>query len=369
MVSIMKFKPILSMVFLKVLPAVLGLAVLVALMAYMAGALTPGKIAPDKAAAPERPTLPSDAVVEPVHEIEQPYVEEAIGTLKAASRTQISSRVLAHIKAINVTSGSQVAEGDVLIQLDHRDLQAKRSEAEAAVVAAEAALRRAKSDYERAARLQQSRTISREEFERTREQQEVAAANLNAARQKLEQMDVMLSYTTIRAPKDGVIVDRLAEPGDMARPGEPLLVLYAPGSLRLEVPVMENLRKRISLGDKLRVHIDAYNRDVEATVEEIVPQADAASRSFLVKLALPATDDLFEGLFGRVYIPAGARRHLCLNTAAVETIGQLEFVTVVEDDGTLERRMIKTGRLGRPGRIEVLSGLKAGERVLVKSEE
>ena len=366
----MKIKRIASITLTKVLPAVVGLAVLAGLMAYMAGALTPGKIAPDqKVTAAAEPTLPEDAVVEEVHEIEQPYVEEAIGTLKAASRTQISSRVLAHIDEIKVTSGSQVAAGDVLVELDRRDLLAKSSEAEAAVVAAEAALRRARNDYQRAARLQQSRTISREEFEQTREQQEVAAANLNAARQKLEQMDVMLSYSTIRAPKDGVIVDRLAEPGDMARPGEPLLVLYAPGSLRLEVPVMENLRKRISVGDKLRVHIDAYDRDIRATIEEIVPQADAASRSFLVKLALPAVDDLFEGLFGRVFIPAGTRRHLCLNTAAVETIGQLEFVTVVEPDGTLERRMIKTGRVGRPGRIEVLSGLKAGERVLVKGGE
>jgi len=69
---------------------------------------------------------------------------------------------------------------------------------------------------------------------------------------------------------------------------------------------------------------------------------------------------------GRLLIPAGVRRHLCLNTAAIERIGQLEFVDVVAEDDKLKRRMIKTGRLGMPGKIEVLGGLQAGDRVWLK---
>ena len=69
---------------------------------------------------------------------------------------------------------------------------------------------------------------------------------------------------------------------------------------------------------------------------------------------------------GRLLIPAGTRRHLCLATAAIQRVGQLELVDVVHSDGTLERRFIKTGRLGFPGRIEVLSGLKADERVRLR---
>jgi multidrug efflux pump subunit AcrA (membrane-fusion protein) len=164
-----------------------------------------------------------------------------------------------------------------------------------------------------------------------------------------------------------MIVDRLAEEGDMARPGEPLLVLYDPKSLRLEVPVMENLALKLEVGQPVRIHIDALGRDVEATVDEIVPQAEAASRSFLVKVRLPRSDDLFEGMFGRLRIPVGERRHLCLAIAAIEKIGQLEFVDVVGPGDVLERRYIKTGRIGRPGRVEVLSGLKANERVWLKA--
>jgi len=143
-------------------------------------------------------------------------------------------------------------------------------------------------------------------------------------------------------------------------------VLYDPASLRLEVPVMENLAVRLQRGDSLTVRIDALERDVEAVVDEIVPQAEAASRSFLVKVALAPGEGLYEGMFGRLRIPSGVRRHLCLATAAIQTIGQLQFVDVVRPDGkTLERRFITTGRLGMPERVEVLSGVEAGDRVLL----
>jgi RND family efflux transporter MFP subunit len=176
---------------------------------------------------------------------------------------------------------------------------------------------------------------------------------------------VLLSHTTISAPKSGRIVDRLAEPGDTARPGEPLLILYDATSLRLEAPVQEHLAVKLRAGDKLDVYIDALDREVESTIDEIVPQADAPSRSFLVKASIPGSDDLFEGMFGRLRIPAGQRRHLCLVTNAITKIGQLEFVEVVTADGHIEKRFIKTGRLGMPGRIEVLSGLKVGELVVL----
>ncbi len=123
-------------------------------------------------------------------------------------------------------------------------------------------------------------------------------------------------------------------------------MIYDAESLRLETPVLEKLAVRLKVGDKLMVHVDALDREVEAVVDQIVPQADAASRSFLVKATLPRTDNLYEGMFGRLLIPAGQRRHLCLATDAIQDIGQLQFVNIVRDDNTLERRMIRTGRLG-----------------------
>ena len=198
---------------------------------------------------------------------------------------------------------------------------------------------------------------------------QVTIAEEARAAETVREAEVLLSYTVIRAAKNGRIVDRSAEPGDVAQPGIPILVLYDATSLRLEAPVMEHLAVKLQIGETLNVYIDALQREFQATVDEIVPQADAPSRSFLVKASLPKSEDLYEGMFGRLRIPAGERRHLCLATDAVVRIGQLEFVDVVLPDGTIERRLIKTGTLGMPGRQEVLSGVQAGEKVLLQSSQ
>ena len=300
------------------------------------------KIAPGETPPTQRKLDPDDKV-DVVHEVEKPYFEEAVGTLKAASRTEIAARVLAPIERINVRAGQTVEAGQELVVLDRRALETQRSQTQASLVAAQASLRQAESTFARDEQLVKNRTISQEQFDQTRANVEVARAKLNHAQQALAEADVMLSYTTIRAPKPGIIVDRLAEQGDMAQPGSPLLVLYDPTSLRLEVPVMENLAVKLRVGDTLSVRIDTVDRTIAATIDEIVPQAEAASRSFLVKVAMPKSEGLFEGMYGRLLIPAGIRRHLCLATASIEKIGQLEMVDVVGPEGQTRTSLYQDG--------------------------
>jgi len=348
-----------------VLPLVAGLAVLVLVIAWLAGFFQEKIVAGQGEVAVR--TLPDGGQTDVVHPIVQPYFEEAVGTLRAASRTEISSRIMARINEITVRAGQLVEKDAELIILDSRELESKQSQAEASLLAAEAALGRAESDYKRDVQLNQKKVISQEQMDGSTERVKMARANRQLAEQALVEAKVMLSYATIKASQPGMIVDQLAKEGDMARPGEPLLTLYDPQSLRLEVPVMENLAVKLKVGQNLIVEIPTRgNLKIPATVDEIVPQAEAASRSFLVKLRLPRSDDLFEGMYGRLQIPAGQRRYLCLTRSAIEKVGQLEFVDVVGSGNVLERRLIKTGR-GREDRVEVLSGLKANDRVWLKS--
>jgi membrane fusion protein (multidrug efflux system) len=348
-----------------VLPLVAGLAVLVLVIAWLAGVFE-RKIAAGQGEVAVR-LLPAGAATDQVHPITQEYFEEAVGTLRAASRTEISARIMAHINEIRVRAGQLVEKGAELIVLDSRDLAAKRSQAEAALVAAQAAESQAEKDYRRYVQMFQEKAVSAAQMDEVSAKVKMARANRELAAQALAEADVMLSYTTIKAPKPGMIVDQLAKEGDTARPGEPLLTLYDPKSLRLEVPVMENLAVKLKVGDPVAVYIDAREKEYPGTVDEIVPQAEAASRSFLVKVRLPRSEDLFEGMFGRLKIAAGQRRYRCLATAAIGRVGQLEFVDVVGPGNVLERRLIKTGRLGKPGRVEVLSGLSPNEVVWLKS--
>jgi membrane fusion protein (multidrug efflux system) len=365
----MKAKAVISLIFKTILPLIVGMAALVLVIAWLSGMFIE-KIPPGEDQVAQRVLSAEEKNrIDEVHEIVQPYYEEAVGTLKASNRTEISARVLAPINKITVRAGQTVVAGETLVELDSRALETQRSQTQASLVAAEAAFRQAESDFRRDAQLYQMKTVPRAQYDQSQANYEVAKAKVNVAKQGVTEADVMLSYTIIKSPRSGIVVDRLAEVGDMAKPGVPLLVIYDPTSLRLEVPVMENLAMKLKIGEKLTVHIDALNKDVAARVDEIVPQAQAASRSFLVKLAMPKSSDMYEGIFGRLRIPAGTRHYLCLNKAAIDHIGQLEFVNVVLPDGHLERRFITTGRSEVPGRIEVLSGLKAGEKVLLNPSE
>ena len=362
----MKFKAVAGVLFKTLLPIVLGMVLLVLVVAWLAGVLNE-KIEPGREEVDVRqiePGTENDTYV--IREVTKQYIEEAVGTLKSSQRTEISARVLAPINRIAVSAGQAVQPGDILIELDRRAMETRLSQTRAGLVASQASLQQAQNDYKRSTQLVKKQVISQAEMDQNTANLRVAEANLNHAKQAVSESEVMLSYTTIHAPKAGMIVDRLAEEGDMARPGEPLLILYDPTTLRLEVPVMENLAVNLKAGDQLDVQIDAMNnRRIKAVIDEIVPQAEAASRSFLVKVKLPRSKDLFEGMFGRLLIPTGTRRHLCIHTDAVETIGQLQFVEVVGTDGMLQRRFIKVGRFGDPNHREVLSGLQAGERVLL----
>jgi multidrug efflux pump subunit AcrA (membrane-fusion protein) len=147
-----------------------------------------------------------------------------------------------------------------------------------------------------------------------------------------------------------------------------LLTLYDPRSLRLEVPVQESLAVGLQPGDELSVTIDAADRPMTGSVDEIVPRADATSRSCLVKLRLPHSDGLYEGMFGRVQILSGSHTRVCVPHKAVRTVGQLQFVQVLDAAGRRAQRFVRTGRVCPDDQIEILSGIDAGERVVLQED-
>ncbi|WP_372722183.1 efflux RND transporter periplasmic adaptor subunit [Novipirellula sp.] len=349
----------------RVLAMVAGLVLMVLTIAWLSG-MFESKIAPDWNARGDQQYAgePTDVV----HEIRKQAIEEAVGTLKASSRTVVSSKLLATIDEIRVTAGEQVVEGQELIQLESKEFQSRLDQAKQSLEAAIARRAQAEKQFERVESLKKQNAASPSDQDLALRDLQVAEAEESRARQAVSESAVQLSYTKIIASKSGRIVDRLAEPGDVAKPGEPLLVLYDETSLRLETPVQESLAVKMHLGDEMKVYVDALDQEFPVTIDEIVPQADAPSRSFLVKANLPKSNQLYEGMFGRLRIPTGQRRHLCLADDAIVRMGQLDFVDVVLADGVVERRLIKSGQMGMPGRHEVLSGLKAGERVILHAE-
>jgi RND family efflux transporter MFP subunit len=344
--------------------ALAGLAVLFAAVAWLSGGCE-RRVAPGVADVPGGAEA-LDARVVAVEDLAEPAVEWASGEVASARHTAVASRVLARIDEIRVRAGSSVSEGDVLVVLDARDLSAHAGEAEQALRSAEARLELARREHARVEELARSGVAAQRRMDEVSSALRAARADVAGARQALEQARTGASFAEIRSPVSGRVVDRLAEPGDTAVPGRPLLRIYDPALLRVEAPVRESLAVALAVGDGLRVEVPALGEPVEGRIDEIVPFAERGARTLLVKVSLPRSDArLFAGMFARVAIPAGERRRLLVPEAAIERVGQLEFVTVVGEDGKTERRLITSGESSGEENVEVLSGLRGGERVRV----
>jgi RND family efflux transporter MFP subunit len=286
-----------------------------------------------------------------------------VGTVEPRRKAEIASRLLATVLEVKVHAGEMVAAGQTLIVLDDREIQAQFREAEAGVTGVEADLAVRDRDYQRYKAMFAEKAVTKEDYDRVEGAFQVTQAQLTRAREQVERIKVMLSYTTIEAPDSGIVADRYADPGDLAAPGKPLLLVHDPNELELHASVRESLAAHLRPGMKLGVRVDSADLDVEGAVREIVPQAETASRSVLVKVSLPTdSKTLYIGTFGRLHIPVGELNRIVVPRAAARTVGQLEMVDVVSRDGTLERRFVRRGEM-LGDQVEILSGLRIGERV------
>ncbi len=340
-----------------------ALAVLGGFLAWMGGAFRektrPGEVAAPKASAAGRELRAVEA-----HRVEEGA--PVVASVQPRRRTEFAAQVQARILQVSLEPGETVEPGKVLVRLDDLELRAQQAEAEAAVAVAEADLALRKVDYARAQRERTGGVISDTDFARYDGALKVSDAQVKRAKENVKRLAVQLTYTAIVAPARGVVADRYADPGDIASPGKVLMVVYDPSELELHANVPESLAPDVRAGQPVRVRIDAAGVSaVTGTVREVVPQAQPASRSVLVKIALPPLPGgkpLLPGMFGRVGIPIGTVERLFVPRAAVAHVGQLDLVEVVGPDGTVNRRFVRLGPdVG--DRVEVLAGLRAGERV------
>ncbi|MGE0757053.1 MAG: efflux RND transporter periplasmic adaptor subunit [Pirellulaceae bacterium] len=336
---------------------------LVLMMMWLAGYFQP-KV--PTAVAGERTAERWSGATTEVRSIRRPRLESAVGTVRAITEAAVASKLLARVVEVNVKAGQSVTEGDVLIRLDDADLQARRKQAQAAREAGKAAWQRASQDEERARQLITRGAISQQDYDAALAALRGAEAELDRLEQALAEAQVLLDFATIRAPLTGIVVDKRIESGDTASPGQVLVTLYEPTRMQLVATVRESLALRLKVGDTLAARLDVLEHECAATVSEIVPEAQAASRSFTVKVTGPCPPGIYSGMFGRIFIPLGEEEVTVVPSAAVYGVGQLQLVDVVEE-GQVRRRSIQTGR-ALPEGLEVLAGLRPGERVVPRTQ-
>ena len=279
--------------------------------------------------------------------------EEVVGTVRAKLRSTIEAKVSARIEALLVAPGQTVKAGELLARLDAREIQAKLDQA--------LALReQATRDLARARELMEKKVTTQAEFDSVEVRERVAAGSLR-------ETETMLGYTKLIAPFDGIVTRKLADVGDLAAPGKPILEMEDPRALRFEADVPEALIGSVKLGAKLPVRVSAVAAPIESTVVEIAPVADAASRTFLVKLDLPPAEGTRSGQFGRVWVTTGESQTIGVPAAALIVRGQVETVFVAEK-GYAQLRIVRTGKC-TDGEVELLSGIAPGESVIIEGAE
>jgi membrane fusion protein, multidrug efflux system len=315
---------------------------------------------------------------------------EATGTVRARTAAAISSQVMGYVREVRVQAGDRVKEGQLLVALDARDLEANyrraeagrdearsaQTEADHGIAAAKAQLELAQVTFQRMQGLFEKKSISNQEFDEATARRKAAEAayqmalakgaqvhaKIAQAEQEVQSAGIMHGYTEIRAPFSGVVTSKTAEPGSLATPGAPLMTLEREGSYRLEASVDESRLPSIRIGQSVSVKLEALDRTLEARVSEIVPAVDAASRAYIVKIDLPPLAQLRSGMFGRAMFAAGSRTVLAVPAAAVIERGQVQSVMVAEG-GYAHTRLVTIGQHAHD-RVEVLSGLSAGEQVI-----
>jgi multidrug efflux pump subunit AcrA (membrane-fusion protein) len=357
----------------------------------------------EQAAAPV--TVQASLAIAEKHSVQVPY--EAVGTVRAKESSTLQSKLMGHVQAVNVWEGDHVESGQVLVEIDSREADAEVKRAESALreaqetrqetekviqatlqskAAAEAGNELAEATFKRYQGLAESQAVSRQVLDEASAKSKGAAAEaagasemvlsvqakrgeadarIEQAKAELSHAQTLLSFAKVTAPFAGIITRRTVDVGDLAAPGSPLLVVENPQQYRLETQVDEEQIQEIKLGSKVAVVLDAFGKgELGGAVAEVVPSADPASRTYVVKIDLPPDLAVRSGMFGRARFDTGEKQTLTVPATAVLQRGQLTGVYVAGEDGIARLRLITTGKHYGPD-VEVLSGLEPGERIVV----
>ncbi len=318
-----------------------------------------------------------------VKEGEIPSGSTVTGTVKAIERVSLSSRINGYITSLKHREGDHIQKGELLVEIDASTVLAELSNAEGALAAAtgsmkevQSKLKNAKREYERAKKLYHEKTVSKSFLDDKQTIYDASKARLDQVEAKIRQaesrvklMKVNLGYTSLKAPFDGVVIQRQLEEGDLAGVGSPLMTVENNKNLEVVAEVKEsdltNLTPLLKKQYAIKVEIEAVHASLSGTLTHIIPHGDPLSHAFQIKVKLEdAGEGVLSGMFARLYIPGEPKQGILVPTDMVVRRGELTGLFVRNKSGVVFR-VIRTGSLYDNGSmIEVLSGLHSEEEIV-----
>lgn len=291
--------------------------------------------------------------------VDVPAVMEASGVAEPIVESTLSTKLMGTVLAVRVREGDRVRGGDVLVELDARDLEAKAAQVEASLAEANAVLNEATVHAERMRMLFAEEAAPKAQLDAAETGLLRAKAGVAAAEAAALELNAVRDYSTVRAPFDGIVVRRMVDPGAFAAPGAPLVTVQDSRRLRVAVTAAPGTVRDLRRGDVVTATIEGV--PARATVEGIVP---AAGSLYTVNAIVDNGDGAhLPGSAAVLAIPTGVRRALFVPVDAIQRQGDLTGVWLGSEHGATLRWI----RLGDSAdeMVEVLAGLRDGDRVLV----
>ena len=306
--------------------------------------------APAASADPAAALPPAKVRVAAVRAENLPTLAEITGIIRPVQHAQLAAKLMGTIDELSVTLGQRVRAGDLLVKISAAEITARVAQAQSQLNVARRDLARERDLLGKGASTADMVRGLEDRFTMTQAM--------------VREAEVMLGYATIRAPFDGVVARKLAQAGDLASPGFPLLEIEGTGTFQVEAAIPDSLAAKLAAGATLAVEVPAAGLSFTATLAELSSAADPNARSVLAKLTVPAGTAVRSGQFARVQVPGAPVRTLLAPAAALSVLGQMERVFVAGEKNRAVLRLVKSGAT-RADRIEILAGLDDGERVVV----
>ncbi len=297
------------------------------------------------------------------------------GVVEAVRQTVVAAQVSGAVVQLDAKVGDRVKAGQVLLRIDARAADQNAAAGDAQVQAGRAALELASKDFERQKQLFQKSFISQAALERAESEFKSTQAQAHAQLAQAGAARTQSGFYVVRAPFDGVIAEVPVSLGDMAMPGRPLLTLYDPAALRVTAAVPQSIAAQTVAGLAPRIELPglpAASAWLTPAQVQLLPTVDPATHTVQLRADLPAgMTGVSPGMFARLWLPlprtqGGAGLDavpLSVPLKAIVRRAEMTGLYVLDPSGKPVLRQVRLGRaLG--DRVEILSGLMAGERVV-----
>lgn len=292
------------------------------------------------------------------------YAAEAV--VEAGRESTLAAQVAGRVMVLNVDAGSVVKRGQLLARIDDSEARNSIAGSQAQVAQAQAGLVNAQTHYERTKQLVARKFMSASSLDRAQADYQAAQAQVAAAKAGVAQSSTARGFSSIVAPFDGLVSARLAQVGEMASLGRPLLTMFDPATLRTVASVPQERLAEVRKAGRASIEFPAQGKWVEATSVTVLPAADSRTHISQVRMEMPkGIEGVYPGMYARAHFFVGQGRKLLIPASAIVRRSEVTGVYVVLSEH-VQFRQVRLGEVARDGLVEVLAGIEAGERIALE---